>query len=104
MTYNGWYNYETWLTNIHFVHFFDFFKEAVDDDVFEDMDAPAVQSYIADFIEQYVRDYVDETVGENSLFIMDMIGSFLNDVDFSELAEHYVDDVMQAIEEKNNND
>ena len=104
MTYNGWYNYETWLTNMHFDSFFEFFKDQVDDDMFEDMDAPAVHSYIAEFIEQYVRDYVEETVGQNSLFIMDMIGSFLDDVDFSEIAEHYVDDVMEAMEVKNNND
>lgn len=104
MTYNGWYNYETWLTNLHFNSFFEFFKEAVDDGVFEDMDEQDVQNYIAEFIEQYVRDYVDETVGQNSLFIMDMIGSFLDDVDWVDLAEHYVVDVMEAIAEKNNND
>ena len=93
MTYNGWTNYETWLTNLHFDDFTPLFNDLTEDGVFDDLDDYEIKRYVACFIEQYVSDYVDETVGENSTFVTDMINGFMQDIDWRDIADHYVGDI-----------
>ena len=99
MTYNGWTNYETWLTNIHFDDFTPVFSELTEDGVFDDMTNDEIRTYVADYIEEYVNEYIDNNNSENS-FIADIIGSFLSEVDWREIADHYVDDIKEAVKER----
>jgi len=94
MTYNGWTNYETWLTNLYFDGYGGIFNELASEGVFDDMDEDEIQGYIAEQLETFVTDYVDSTVGENSLFITDIINAFLGEIDYGEMASHYVEDVV----------
>jgi hypothetical protein len=99
--YNGWSNYETWLTNLHFDHFTSLFNDLTKEGIFDDMDNNEIKDWVANFIEQYVSDYVDESVGENSLFVTDMINGFMQDIDWQEIASHYVDDISVDVAVRN---
>ena len=99
MTYNGWTNYETWLTNLYFDGYGGIFQELASEGVFDDMDEYEIQGYIAEHLETMITDYVDSTVGENSLFITDIINAFLGEIDYGEMASHYVGDIVDYLRE-----
>ena len=92
--YNGWTNYDTWLCNLWFDNFE--FSERLDMfDGCEDKDD------ILRVIKNYIKDYVEENVEESrdnaSGFINDLISSALGEIDFYDIAEHYVDDVANEL-------
>jgi hypothetical protein len=90
--YNGWTNYETWLINLHFDNFD--FEEVMD--IFDDcQDRGDMLTRIADYIENYVEEVVESMVEEplNPL-LQDIISSTLTEVDYRDIAEHYIDDVI----------
>jgi hypothetical protein len=102
-TYNGWTNYETWLTNLHFENFD--FEEFVDDGSFDLLDRDEIKTWISNYIQESVEEYAygDIELGTpNRLFITDMIQSFLGEVDWDDLADHYCDDVYQMMQERAN--
>lgn len=100
MTYNGWGNYETWLTNLWFENYD--FTDQVDDGHFDDMDQDEILSYVADYIEESVGEYISEQLGVVEGFILDVVNSFVGDVDWREIAEHYVDDIVAAVAARSN--
>jgi len=101
--YNGWTNYETWLTNLHFENFE--FEEFVDDGSFDLLDRDEIKDWIANYIEESVEhcayEYLELGQPQN-LFITDMIQSFLGEVDWHDIADHYCDDVYKWMEERAN--
>ena len=103
-TYNGWTNYETWLTNLHFDNWFDF-TDDVEEGNLDLMDRDEIKEYIANYIEESVEQVAYEylKLGElHNLFITDMIQSFLGEVDWDDIADHYCDDVYQMMQERAN--
>ena len=102
--YNGWTNYETWLTNLHFDGSFDF-TDDVEEGNLDLMDRDEIKEYIANYIEEWVEqsayEYLELGQPQN-LFITDMIQSFLGEVDWDDIADHYCDDVYKAMEERAN--
>ena len=73
--YNGWTNYNTWLVNLWFEENFNL---ASNDGCLTD-------------IRDSVEEHIDEIIGvERSGFMGDMVGSFLEDVNWSEIESHYV--------------
>jgi len=104
MTYNGWTNYETWLVNLWFDNWD--FIDMVDNGFFDDMDEDEVRDAIAEYISNAVFDYIDDMTngamdsGGSFGFIGDVLTGFTGEVDWQEIADHYVDDVMEAL---NNN-
>jgi len=95
MTYNGWTNYETWLTNLWFdgLEFDDFIQDLSDDLKTKD----AVLEWCADYLEQLVNDFIDDATPRVSGFIADLINSAYQEIDFRDIAEHYVDDIWDDI-------
>ena len=92
LKYNGWTNYETWLTNLHFDNFD--FEEVMD--IFDDCQD---KGDMLNRIEEYIKDYVEEFVEQfrtdsRNLFIDDLINAALGEVDYRDIAEHYIDDVI----------
>ena len=73
-TYNGWSNYETWLVNLHF------------DVSFEDN---VSAKYIKEFIEDWVHGYFQLHGIKEDIFLQDVLNTFLSNVNYHELAEHY---------------
>jgi hypothetical protein len=96
--YNGWTNYATWLCNLWFDDFTPLFEDHIEDLSDEHEDKAdllnTLEMWIKDDVNEYVESIVDERVG----FVMDLVGSAFKDIDFRDIAEHYVDDVWDDIE------
>ena len=90
--YNGWTNYETWLTNLHFENFD--FEDIMD--IFDDcQDKDDMLIRIADYIKDYVEEFVEQfRLDSRNLFIDDLLNAALGEVDYRDIAEHYIDDVI----------
>ena len=98
--YNGWTNYATWLVNLHF-DCLDFTDE-VDSGVFDDMDAHGIRCHVASWIQELVESHVEEyeiPYGRGG-FVIDLINATLSDVDWHDIADHYVDDIKDAVKER----
>ena len=96
--YNGWTNYDTWLCNLWFDNFE--FSEMLDMfDGCEDKDD--ILRVIKNYIKDYVEEVVEESRGNASGFINDLISSALGEIDYYDIAEHYVDDVAEELEANN---
>ena len=96
--YNGWTNYATWMVNLHF-DCLDF-TDDVESGVFDDMDADDIRGHVASWIQEYVEMYLDEVVDIHNPFAQDLINSTLNDVDWHDIADHYVDDIQDAVNDR----
>jgi predicted DNA-binding protein len=97
--YNGWTNYATWLVNMHFDSCF-FTDGEVEDGVFDDMNKDGIRCYVASWIQEYVESYLEEVVDTDNIFVSDIIESTINDVDWHDIADHYVDDILDAVKDK----
>jgi hypothetical protein len=56
---------------------------------------------IKNYIKDYVEEYVEESRENASGFINDLISSALGEIDYYDIAEHYVDDVADELESNN---
>jgi len=99
MTYNGWTNYETWLTNLWFENFD--FTDHIEDGVFDDMSSDDIVVWVSDYIKEYVYETVYETQSHGG-FVDDMLNSALQEVDWGDIADHYVDDIESQLKERDN--
>ena len=95
--YNGWTNYATWLCNLWFPDFRPLFEDHIEDFSDEHEDKADLLNTLEMWIKDDVLEYVDSTV-DGVGFARDLLDQALNDIDFRDLAEHYVDDVWDAIE------
>lgn len=98
--YNGWTNYETWLCNMWFDNFE--FSEMLD--MFDGCeDKGDILNTIEDYIKNYVEEFVEYSLapGDAHGFIHDMLNSAIQEIDFRDIAEHYVDDVADELESNN---
>ncbi len=98
--YNGWTNRETWLCNLWFDNFD--FTDLMD--MFEGCeDKGDILNTIEDYIKDYVEEFVESYISPNDYraahgFIQDMLNSAIQEIDFRDIAEHYVDDVADELE------
>jgi len=99
--YNGWTNYETWLCNLWFENYD--FTDILG--IFEDYEE---RDDILRVITNYIKDDVEYRVEESresaSGFVNDLINAALGEIDYYDIAEHYVDDVMSQLENLDNAD
>ena len=77
--YNGWKNWETWNTNLHF-------EEAFDDEAGH-MEGGLTAERAKEVVENWIEAVATYPGGS---YLSDIIGSVLGDVDWHEIAEHYV--------------
>ena len=101
--YNGWTNYETWLCNLWFDNFeftdiLDIFDGCEDNDDILNV----IEDYIKDFVNEFVE--VSFSPGDSHGFIHDMLNSAIETIDFRDIAEHYVDDVVDELAALNDED
>tara|TARA_E500000305_G_C4011451_1_gene233048 strand:- start:1357 stop:1758 length:402 start_codon:yes stop_codon:yes gene_type:complete len=93
--YNGWTNYETWACNLWFCSF-DFTDLMYIFDGCEDKGD--ILNTIEDYIKDYVEEFVEDATPSNTHgFIQDMINSAIQEIDFRDIAEHYVDFVADEL-------
>ena len=96
--YNGWTNYETWLCNLWF-DYFDFTEQL---EMFEGVeDKDDILRIIEDYIQNSVEEFVECHLAPRDThgFIHDMLNSSIQEIDFRDIAEHYVDDVSSELED-----
>jgi hypothetical protein len=79
MSYNGWSNWETWNTNLHLF------------DGLTARDISGTRTVTADECEEFVQTFLDEVEGPNG-FVADIIGGFMSEVNWREIAEHLNED------------
>ena len=96
--YNGWTNYATWLVNLHF-DCLDF-TDDVESGVFDDMGHGGIRCHVASCIQELVESYLDEVTDIDNSFVDDLINSTINDVDWHDIADHYVDDIKDAVKDR----
>jgi glutamate racemase len=80
--YNGWSNWETWVTNLWLSEmFYDHQVEAQHDS--------------AEELEECLRDATWEVIGctHHNQFLSEIVSGFMTSVDFREIAEHVFEDV-----------
>lgn len=89
--YNGWYNYETWRINLEMLDGMtpaDFGIRVTAEDRDENVET------LAEAIEGHVG-YIVEEQAEG--FALDLANSFLARVEWTEIAEHMVDDALAEL-------
>ena len=96
--YNGWTNYSTWLCNLWFDDFKPLFEDHIEDLSESHTDKDDLLNTLEEWIENEVTEYVELTVSEDNGFITDLINHSLYNIDYRDIAEHYVDDVWDDIE------
>ena len=81
--YNGWTNRATWLVNLWL------------GDNFQ-MDAEEGITIDADYIRDCIDDMLEDEIHAPSGFIQDLIGGALAEVNYYELAEHYITEEVSS--------
>ena len=87
--YNGWANYETWCVNLEILDGMcceDFGIRPVSEDE-RDRDIQALEATLEDYVVEIVE-------MDSKGFALDLALSFLNKVDWQEIAEHMVEDYI----------
>ena len=91
--YNGWANHSTWMCNL----WFDGFNFTDDLEMFDDC---KTNDDVLDNIAYYIQSSVEEHVDIYSLegFMLDCVQSTLNEIDYHEIADQYLQDVVDELE------
>jgi len=79
-----------WFDNFDFTDQMDLFYDCEDNcDVLD---------IIEDYIKSYVEEYVEYSISEDYGLVHDMLNALVSEIDFRDIAEHYVDDVVDELE------
>ena len=103
-TYNGWHNYETWLVNLWMDNekgSQEFFRETAKE-IYDETDAyntglnkqEHARRRFADWLKQY---YEEEMLPELPGVYCDLLGAALASVNWDEIARHYIDAVLEEV-------
>ena len=98
--YNGWTNYETWLVKLWMDNSEYWEEEArscMDDACPKEADAASLRNEarhdLAERIKESHESYVDEVMPRPAGFLNDLVNAALSEVNWDEIAAHYVDDI-----------
>ena len=96
--YNGWTNWATWMVNLHFDGLD--FTDEVDEGTFDDISKDDICRRLAFLIQDYVESYLDEVVDTSNPFVSDLVNGTIQDVDWHDIADHYVDDILEQLKDR----
>lgn len=96
--YNGWTNWATWMVNLHFDDFD--FTDDVEDGVFDGMDKDDIRCHVASYIQELVDSYIEDVADTSNVFVSDLINGTIQDVDWHDIADHYVDDILEELKDR----
>jgi hypothetical protein len=89
--YNGWTNYETWLTNMYFEQTFQMFIEEAAENpggAYLPEDAYELGEVYKDLVEEMNYEVLQ---GEGTYFITDIVNAAMREVNWTEIARHYIE-------------
>lgn len=87
MSYNGWSNYETWRVNL----------EMVDGMTLEDFGFDGSDTVYAKHLGEMVQSFCEDIVEQQAEGLaLNLALSFLSKVDWTEIAEHLIDNYISA--------
>lgn len=91
--YNGWTNWETWVTNLHFDDAFteqaqEAWDDAEADSTFTRKENAALA--LEDIIKETIESYLDESPADQNHFVKDILSGFISSVNFYEIATAYL--------------
>jgi hypothetical protein len=96
--YNGWTNYATWLCNLWFSDFTPLFEDHIVDLSDEHDNKDELLDTLEVWIKDDVSEYFECNINEESGFVRDLMNHSFSEIDFRDIAEHYIDDVWDDIE------
>ena len=87
-----------WFENFEFTDILDIFDGCEDNG--------DILNVIEDYIKDFVNEFVEQSFspGDSHGFIHDMLNSAVQTIDFRDIAEHYVDDVVDELSALDNAD
>ena len=97
-TYNGWKNKETWLVNIWLSNDYDLYKHYVStltEIVEKQSDVLYTHRLVVEELKEIVHEIYRDEHRESGL-IDDLIETSLSNVDWSRLAEHYIEEIKET--------
>ena len=96
--YNGWTNWATWMVNLHFDGLD--FTDEIENGSFDDISKDDLRCQLAYTIQEYVESYLDEVADTSNTFVADLISGTMQDVDWHDIADHYVDDILDELKDR----
>jgi hypothetical protein len=89
--YNGWRNWETWNCNLWFDNFFS--DDAANMYAMSEDENEAIM-LLESYIEETITGLITQDISDSGL-AADIINQALRAIDFREIAEHYISDVVR---------
>lgn len=94
--YNGWYNYETWACNLwHDAGWEDESKEAMEQAIEENSTTFTIKEKATLILSEIIKSYVEDNMPpelSGASFYSDLINAALSEINYHEIASHYIDD------------
>lgn len=85
--YNGWYNYETWATNLWYTNESDVIADLHDmQHSFRAKDASEIATWLKEQIEASIED-----AGVSNGLISDLLTAATSEINYYEIAEHWIE-------------
>ena len=102
--YNGWTNWETWVTNLWIEEgMLDLFEVGEQARHFAETN-DSVSNFAAYEMGKWMREQVEEFIGEQPAgLVADYVGGAIGAVDWAEIAKHHVDEAIRNQQEQTEN-
>ena len=91
MSYNGWQNYETWLTSLYFNG--EDWRNFLETELLgEEEDEEITEAKKVEMLAEYLKDYIEELADMAGLdgFLDDLLTNAISEIDFIELATAFL--------------
>ena len=72
-----------------------------EDGQFDDLEDDDILDQVTEYIETFIDDYISQIVSSTDNFVTDIISSFIQEVDWKDIADHYVADIVADVAIRN---
>jgi len=96
-TYNGWTNHATWLVNLHLDNTY-CMTDSLTEEAADMLGNQYPEADLADYIKELVAEWLEPDC-PNAGLAQDLINGYLDDVNWREIATHYIDAAKEGLEQ-----